>query len=78
MANYQTTLWFRIIQSSSWKEDCSTKSCSTKEHKRDDVKALLIWNFDKGIDSAVPEGSVPYKPNESPAGTEGHTRLIHE
>ena len=49
-----------------------------KAHKRDDVKALLIWNFDKGIDSAVPEGAVPYKPNESPKGTEGHTRLIHE
>ena len=48
------------------------------QYKRDDVKALLIWNFDKGIESAVPEGEVPYKPNESPAGTEGHTRLIHE
>ena len=49
-----------------------------KQYKRDDVKALLIWNFDKGIESAVPEGAVPYKPNESPKGTEGHTRLIHE
>ena len=49
-----------------------------KQHKRDDVKAILIWNFDKGIDSAVPEGPVPYKVNESPAGTPGHTRLIHE
>tara|TARA_B100001093_G_scaffold359751_1_gene344458 strand:+ start:28 stop:480 length:453 start_codon:yes stop_codon:yes gene_type:complete len=49
-----------------------------KQYKRDDVKALLIWNFDKGIESAIPEGAVPYKPNESPKGTEGHTRLIHE
>ena len=49
-----------------------------KQYKRDDVKALLIWNFDKGIESAVPEGEVPYKPNESPKGTAGHTRLIHE
>lgn len=48
------------------------------QYKRDDVKALLIWNFDKGIESAVPEGEVPYKKNDSPAGTEGHTRLIHE
>ena len=39
-----------------------------KQYKRDDVKALLIWNFDKGIESAVPEGEVPYKPNESPKG----------
>ena len=42
------------------------------------MKALLIWNFDKGIESAVPEGSVPYKVNDAPAGTAGHTRLIHE
>ena len=49
-----------------------------KQYKRDDVKAILIWNFDKGIDSAVPEGDVPYKPNESPKGTMGHTRLVHE
>ena len=47
------------------------------EYKRDDVKAILIWNFDKGIDSAMPEGPVPYKINESPAGV-GHTRLVHE
>ena len=49
-----------------------------QEHIRDDVKALLIWNFDKGIESAVPEGAVPYKVNDAPAGTAGHTRLIHE
>ena len=60
------------------KKTAPQKVALLKKHKRDDVKALLIWNFDKGIDSAVPEGSVPYKPNEAPAGTEGHTRLIHE
>tara|TARA_B100000427_G_scaffold307927_1_gene295797 strand:+ start:684 stop:1133 length:450 start_codon:yes stop_codon:yes gene_type:complete len=60
------------------KKTAPQKVALLKEHKRDDVKALLIWNFDKGIDSAVPEGNVPYKKNDSPAGTEGHTRLIHE
>ena len=49
-----------------------------QEHKGDHIKALLIWNFDKGIESAIPEGDVPYKKNESPAGTAGHTRLAHE
>ena len=49
-----------------------------KQHKNDSVKALLIWNFDKGINSALPEGEVPYKPNEAPANTPGHTRLLHE
>ena len=60
------------------KKTAPQKVALLKEHKRDDVKALLIWNFDRGIESAVPEGDVPYKKNESPAGTEGHTRLIHE
>tara|TARA_R100001082_G_scaffold106558_1_gene79547 strand:- start:180 stop:629 length:450 start_codon:yes stop_codon:yes gene_type:complete len=60
------------------KKTAPQKVALLKEHKRDDVKALLIWNFDKGIDSAVPEGNVPYKKNDSPAGTEGHTRLVHE
>ena len=49
-----------------------------KEHIRDDVKALFIWNFDKGISSALPPGEVPYKPNEAPANSGGHTRLVHE
>ena len=26
----------------------------------------------------MPGGDVPYKKNESPAGTAGHTRLVHE
>ena len=60
------------------KKTVSQKVALLKENKRDDVKAILIWNFDKGIESAIPEGAVPYKPNESPKGTEGHTRLIHE
>tara|TARA_Y100001963_G_scaffold50671_1_gene70873 strand:- start:7932 stop:8381 length:450 start_codon:yes stop_codon:yes gene_type:complete len=49
-----------------------------KKHKRDDVKALLIWNFDKQIKSAIPEGEVPYKKNEAPINSGGHTRLVHE
>ena len=48
-----------------------------KQYKRDDVKAILIWNFDRGIDSAVPEGADPYQDNQTPAGV-GHTRLVHE
>ena len=42
------------------------------------VSNLTFPSLVQGIDSDVPEGSVPYKPNESPKGTEGHTRLIHE
>ena len=49
-----------------------------QEYKGDHIKALFIWNFDKGITSAIPAGEVPYKVNEAPAGTSGHVRLAHE
>ena len=54
------------------------KKSILEKHKRDDVKALLIWNFDKEIKSALPEGEVPYKKNEAPINSGGHTRLVHE
>ena len=38
------------------------------------LRALLIWNFDDSIKSAIPDGDVPYTPNDAPAGTD-HTRL---
>ena len=66
---------FRAVHGAKTKDK---KIAILKEHIRDDVKAILIWNFDKGIESAVPEGDVPYKKNDSPEGTAGHTRLVHE
>ena len=54
------------------------KKSILEKYKRDDVKALLIWNFDKEIRSALPEGEVPYKKNEAPINSGGHTRLVHE
>ena len=66
---------FRAVHGAKTKDK---KIALLKQHIRDDVKAILIWNFDKGIESAVPEGDVPYKKNDSPEGTAGHTRLVHE
>lgn len=60
------------------KKDKKGKTVLLSQYKRDDVKALLIWNFDKQIRSAIPEGEVPYKKNDSPINSGGHTRLIHE
>lgn len=60
------------------KKDKKGKIELLSQYKRDDVKALLIWNFDKEIKSALPEGEVPYKKNEAPINSGGHTRLIHE
>ncbi len=47
------------------------------EYRNDDLVSLLIWNFDDTCFSALPEGGVPYKPNDAPAGTE-HTSLRQE
>jgi hypothetical protein len=41
------------------------------------LRAVLIWNFDDRVESALPVGQVPYTPNDAPAGTE-HTKLMHE
>jgi len=41
------------------------------------LRAVLIWNFNSKVESALPEGEVPYKPNDAPIGTE-HSKLIHE
>ena len=60
------------------KKDKKGKADLLEQHKRDDLKALLIWNFDKQIKSAIPEGEVPYKKNEAPINSGGHTRLVHE
>ena len=60
------------------KKEKKGKADLLAQHKRDDVKALLIWNFDKQIRSAIPEGEVPYKKNEAPINSGGHTRLVHE
>ena len=48
-----------------------------KEYRDDALTAILIWQFDDSVQSAMPEGPVPYKPNEVPVGTD-HTSLRRE
>lgn len=48
-----------------------------KKYRTDALTAILIWNFDESVISMLPEGEVPYTPNEAPAGTE-HTVLEKE
>ena len=48
-----------------------------REHNSNALRKILIMNFDPSIESALPEGAVPYKPNEAPIGTE-HTWLKQE
>ena len=48
-----------------------------QEYRDDSLTAILIWNFDERSISAMPEGPVPYKPNDVPVGTD-HTSLRRE
>jgi hypothetical protein len=47
------------------------------EHNTPALRAILIANFDESIISMLPEGNVPFTPNDAPKGTE-HTVLEHE
>ena len=48
-----------------------------KEYRDDSVTAVLIWNFDQRVQSAIPDGVVPFEPNDVPVGTD-HTSLRRE
>ena len=53
------------------------KIAELKKYRDDSLTAILIWNFDDSVVSAIPEGQVPYKENEVPIGTD-HTSLRRE
>ena len=60
------------------KQRSKAKKVEVLRHYRDDaLTALLIWNFDPSVTSALPDGPVPYKPNDVPEGTD-HTSLRRE
>lgn len=48
-----------------------------QEHNTQALRSLFIINFDESVKTRIPEGEVPYTPNEAPQGTE-HTMLEHE
>jgi len=39
-----------------------------QEHNTQALRSLFIWNFDESVKSAIPEGEVPYRPNDQPKG----------
>lgn len=41
------------------------------------LRSILIWNFDSRVESCIPNGEVPYTPNDAPEGTE-HSKLLQE
>ena len=48
-----------------------------RKHNSNALRQVLIINFDESVISMLPEGEVPYTPNDAPIGTD-HTRLESE
>ena len=48
-----------------------------QKHNSNALRQVLIINFDESVISMLPEGEVPYTPNDAPVGTD-HTRLESE
>ena len=48
-----------------------------REHNSEALRMIIKASFDPKIEWAVPEGTVPFKRNEAPAGTE-HSVLSYE
>ena len=48
-----------------------------KQHDSEALRMVIKSSFDPKIKWVLPEGSVPFKPNEAPEGTE-HTLLSQE
>lgn len=60
--------------------NAKTKAAKIKillENNTNALRSLLIINFDESVESLIPEGEVPYNPNDAPEGTE-HTLLEKE
>ena len=46
-----------------------------REYRNPALVSLLIWNFDPSIESAIPEGEVPFKENPEEQPVDGVSRL---
>ena len=58
-------------------KDKPKKIAVLKKYDTPQLRAICKAAFDPAIAFLLPEGDVPFMPNEAPEGTE-HTRLEHE
>lgn len=66
-----------ILQKASNAKTKAQKIKILQDYNSQALRSILIWNYDDSVISLLPEGEVPYTPNEAPAGTE-HTILERE
>ena len=64
----------RKVSNAKTKEE---KIALLRKHNSTALRQLLIINFDDSVVSMLPEGDVPYTPNDAPVGTD-HSRLEQE
>ena len=70
-------LMHEVLQKVSNAKTKKEKIALLKEYNTQALRSLFIINFDDTVVSLLPEGSVPYTPNDAPEGTE-HTLLEKE
>ena len=68
---------FEILDLVSAQRSKAKKVEILQEYRDPSLVSILIWNFDDTVISVIPEGEVPYNPNEVPVGT-AHTSLRRE
>ena len=68
---------FEILDLVSAQRSKAKKVEVLQEYRDPSLVSILIWNFDDTVVSIIPEGEVPYNPNEVPVGTD-HTSLRRE
>ena len=74
----ETTLLFSEILDLVHKAKTKDKKVEIlRKYNSDAFRMIIKSSFDPEIRWTMPEGNVPYEPNDAPAGTE-HTRLATE
>lgn len=48
-----------------------------QDHRTHALVSLFIWNYDESIESALPEGEVPFTPNAAPT-PDAQSKLVSE
>ena len=78
MENSNTRLLLsEILRKVSNAKTKAEKIALLQKHNTNALRQVLIINFDDSVISTLPEGDVPYTPNDAPIGTD-HTRLESE
>lgn len=66
-----------VLQKVSNAKNKASKIKLLQDHNSNALRAILIASYDESAECLLPEGEVPYTPNDAPKGTE-HTYLERE